>query len=93
MAKSSALPSNADVKSSTSLDELEAWETIARERAGFCGTALKCIEYHLKHFEAAADLTNALPKGLGPTELAMKARKADAVVKRALLLVCSSLVL
>lgn len=55
---------------------------LARERAGFCEMALKCIEYHLKHFEAAGDLTDALPQGLGPTELALRAKKAELVVKR-----------
>lgn len=70
------------MKASVSLDELEGWETIARERAGACNTALRCIEYHLKHFEAAPDLTDGVLKDLGPAELALRAKKCESMIKR-----------
>lgn len=94
LSRTHPLPAPAEITTSTSFTELEAWETVARQHIELAKRAYDAWVFHREHFFAAGgDLVDRLEgRGEGPdgTDLArgaweevrLRGEKAEAVLKR-----------
>lgn len=95
LSRTHPLPAPAEITTSTSFTELEAWEIVARQHIELAKRAYDAWVFHREHFFAAGgDLVDRLEgRGEGPdgTDLArgaweevrLRGEKAEAVLKRA----------
>ncbi|SCV72973.1 BQ2448_6898 [Microbotryum intermedium] len=75
------LPDASEITSCDDLDDLEAWEKIARQHASLSDKALACREYYSVHFAASALDLASLMGSMSLQELTLRSRAADGVIR------------